>query len=234
MISPVIYAVANSDKLTETEYENARNIVSVSRRERAEKYRRREDSFRSLIAEVLVKFTIKKLGFTDYNQVLFSANQYGKPQANIEGFHFNVSHSGSWVVCAADSLDVGVDVERIHKVDTGIAKRFFSQEESELLAHCTSESQWQDLFFKLWSLKESYIKAIGKGLSCSLGSFAVLPENESVKLIRHDQTLPVKYLKVYNLDEAYRCALCCSSNNFPQSIIICSAESVIKELTANK
>ncbi len=228
---PVMFAVTDADLLPEDLFKRFQNVVSAERRNKAEKYHRREDACRSLLAESLIRYTFLNTGLQKCGEINLTRNEFGKPESFLAGFHFNISHSGSWVICAADNEEIGVDVERIHKVDVGISQRFFSSIENKLLSDLQSPTQWLDLFYRLWVLKESYIKAIGKGLHCSLNSFAVLPQNDgSAKLIRYEETLPEKYFKIYEVDPAYKCALCCSHQNFPQEINIVSVQEVLDKL----
>lgn len=222
---PVVFAINTADSVPEPVLSELKKKASAERRSRSERFRKCEDACRSLVAEALIKFTLKSMGCQDSDEIIFKTNQYGKPVAGIEGIHFNVSHSGSWVVCAADNHEIGIDTEQIHKIDNGIAERFYAPAEIQLLSRCTSDSQWIDLFFQIWVLKESYIKAIGKGLSCSLSSFAVLPHrNDTAELILYDKSLPEKFFKIFNIDPAYKCAICCSEDKFPEKVNIIPVE----------
>ena len=101
-------------------------------------------------------------------------DSFGKPFADGISFHFNVSHSGRWCVCALSPRSVGVDVQIFRDIDRSVAARFFSPEEA-LRLEVLSSGEYLREFFRIWSLKESYIKCIGKGLSHPLNSFTVAP-----------------------------------------------------------
>nr|WP_237391871.1 4'-phosphopantetheinyl transferase superfamily protein [Paenibacillus dendrobii] len=118
--------------------------------------------------------------------------------------HFNISHSGEWVVCALDSLPVGVDVEEIKEAPFEISKRFFSREERTFLFNEAEEVR-NESFYYIWTLKESYIKAIGQGLSYGLESFTVLPGSNWVK---HEHGNEEKTLWNEKLDARHVVALC--------------------------
>nr|WP_084787523.1 hypothetical protein [Anaerobacillus alkalidiazotrophicus] len=47
----------------------------------------------------------------------------------LQSFHFNVSHSGNWVVCATDNQPIGIDIEEIKPIDFQIVYSFFSETE---------------------------------------------------------------------------------------------------------
>ena len=106
----------------------------------------------------------------------FERGRRGKP---ILADHspFNITHAGDYAVLALSKQTVGVDLERFRPLDWHrIAERFFHPEERAFLAQ--SPEPEKD-FFRIWTLKESYLKAEGTGFSVSPASFAVLPSGET-------------------------------------------------------
>lgn len=90
---------------------------------------------------------------------------------------FNITHAGDYAVLALSKQSVGVDLEQFRPLDwRRIAERFFHPEERAFLSH--SQEPEKD-FFRIWTLKESYLKAEGTGFSVSPATFAVLPSGES-------------------------------------------------------
>ena len=106
----------------------------------------------------------------------FHAAPGGKPSLvlgdGMPPLSFNLSHTDGLVACAiAGGSDVGIDVEAVERdVSDGVAERFFSESECADLRHCASEPLRARRFIELWTLKEAYVKAIGKGLSHPLDS----------------------------------------------------------------
>ncbi|GIU13592.1 4'-phosphopantetheinyl transferase superfamily protein [Shewanella sp. MBTL60-007] len=122
----------------------------------------------------------------------FEYGEKGKPRLSQAqflhtGIHFNISHSGDWLVVGickqlssnrrgeqdSNSLEFGVDIERCRDSTNihAILSHYFSEPEKEALLALPIELQ-RERFFDLWALKESYIKAKGLGLALSLKSFA--------------------------------------------------------------
>ena len=96
----------------------------------------------------------------------------GKPYlAQYPGVQFNLSHSGPWGVCALSGAPVGVDVELVRPLRQNVARRFFTAGEQAYLEQCPERE-----FFRLWTRKESFIKALGKGLTLPLDCFSVLED----------------------------------------------------------
>lgn len=90
------------------------------------RYRYPEDASRTLIGEVLARHIISETFHLPNEQIRFTEGRYGKPAAEgLNDFHFNISHSGKWIVCGAGAQPIGVDVEKIKPINFDIAKRFF-------------------------------------------------------------------------------------------------------------
>ncbi len=93
-------------------------------------------------------------------------DQHGKPffPARSE-IHFNLSHCCGGIACVISSEEVGVDMELVRPLRKGVLRRSFSAEEA---ADVNSNSDPDRQFFCYWTLKESFVKAIGVGISYPL------------------------------------------------------------------
>ena len=131
-------------------------------------------------------------------------------------FHFNISHSGDWVVLATGPSPLGIDVERIKDIDLDIAKRFFSGREYDDLMLKPDEERFS-YFFNLWTLKESYIKAVGKGLSLPLDSFSMVMEDNRITI--KTESDDNRFFRQYPVAAGYKLSICASGDSFPGEII---------------
>lgn len=227
---PVIYAVSDCDAVTSQQYSQLISMVSAERKARAERFLRFEDSCRSVIAEVLLAYTLRQVCGIELSKVTLVENQWKKPIIQGHDVHFNLTHSGKWVMCIIDIYESGIDVEKVKRVDFGIVPRFFSLREQEFFNRCTTDEQRLNCFSTLWVLKESYIKAIGRGLHCPLDSFSVLPDlHNTVTLERNDPALPEKFMKLYSIGEGYRCAACCSTASLPSDVNLFTVDDLLKK-----
>lgn len=162
-----VYAY-NCAAVRDGDYLRMLDRVSAERRAQAARFVRREDGVRSVCGELMARtlFAARHPG----RECAIVKGEHGKPAvADSPDFHFNVSHSGDWVVCALADRPVGVDVERIGRDGLDIANRFFSEPEVELLRRAQDVSR---CFAMLWTAKESYIKCVGAGLSMPLNGFS--------------------------------------------------------------
>ncbi len=121
--------------------------------------------------------------------IKFYYGEYGKPYLSKAGqnhlLQFNLSHAGDMIVCAVtQGQPIGVDIECIQaQVDyETITKRFFSSNEFEALL-ALPPNERQAGFFRLWTRKEAFVKAIGKGLSFPFRDFSVTLDQEKGKIL---------------------------------------------------
>lgn len=128
-------------------------------------------------AGLLLDFAIRETGLS--NQATeFSHTENGKPY--IPGFplHFNLSHSGEFALCAVSTVPVGCDIEKLRanaNFGKELSKRFFTSEEADYIDAIENESEKSAAFFRIWTQKESYVKAIGKGIAAlPFNTFSVL------------------------------------------------------------
>ncbi len=131
-----------------------------------------------LISRALLRSVIGQYLNQHPESLIFARNAYGKPRiASFEQslpISFNLSHTNDLSVLAVSlDNDLGVDVEYLtRKVDIlKLAERFFSKQEYSELA-TLDVKKFDERFFKLWTLKEAYIKACGMGLAIPLRDFS--------------------------------------------------------------
>lgn len=193
----------------ETQVENIhllQETVSEKRRRKAARYLRKEDMLRSLAAECLCRVMIAENADLSYSSLEFSEDKLGKPfLPDHASIHFNLTHSGDWVGCAVATTPVGIDIEHHKPMELDIAKRFFHPCETEYIKAAPQE--YTERFFKIWTQKESYIKAIGKGLHCPLNSFSVVAGKQMQSIIVTDSHQPMTVKSLFIAD-GYSAAIC--------------------------
>jgi 4'-phosphopantetheinyl transferase len=174
-------------------------------------------SYLSYIGRLLTNYSLCKFGYPLSRQI-FSKNPFGKPYLVGGNHHFNISHSKNRIACIVDDFETGIDIEYMRTRRTDVSSTLADVECSQLTKYKGIDTQ-QVVFYKIWVIKESYIKSIGQGLSCPLKSFGVIiHENGSILLERYDSSLPVKYFRFYEIGKEYCCAICCSHQEFPLKV----------------
>lgn len=202
----VVYIASVAPLKANAEYEKAYLSVTDIRREKADRMRRKEDKCLSLGAGIMLKYALGRAGIRD-NETVTGEN--GKPYLASREAFFNLSHSGEYVMCAVSDDEIGCDIEKISKGNENTARRFFSAEEYDFITHGADENERAVRFMRIWTLKESYIKATGKGLKTSLDSFTVAFENDVPKLCGAEDEYA---FSEFGEIGGYRCAVCRKGN----------------------
>lgn len=126
------------------------------------RYLRACDRKLSLGAWRLMEEILKQHGFSAEN-VKIGVN--GKPEC--EGVYFNLSHSGDMVLCVAGDVPVGCDIEKVTDAPLEVAERYFSEKERRYIDEAPNIPEVNRRFFRLWTMKESYLKMTGEGMNLS-------------------------------------------------------------------
>ena len=94
--------------------------------------------------------------------------EHGKPSlAEHPEVHYNISHADGIAAVTVSEFECGVDCERIRAYRPSVLGRCFGEDERRAV-EAAPESERNLMFFRLWTLKEAYVKALGRGLSFPL------------------------------------------------------------------
>ena len=179
--------------------------LSDTRVRKTMRYRQAKDRKQSLGAGLLLNQCLKEYRI-DIERIRYG--EHGKPE--VEGICFNLSHSQDMVVCAVSEMPVGCDIEMIGELKEGIAERFFTENEVRYLEQFQGNKK-RDEFYRLWTMKESYMKMTGEGMSLSLDCFEFIIE-DGIMVLR-DGILAECYLEEYQLP-GYKLTVCAKENEF--------------------
>ncbi|KAF6619222.1 4'-phosphopantetheinyl transferase superfamily protein [Paenibacillus sp. EKM102P] len=214
-----IYAIDTSKPEAERHYELLVNQVTLEKQHKLDRFLHREDALRGLYADVLLRWLVCRQLKIPNASLQFTYNAFGKPSLlNAPAFHFNVSHSGKWVVCAIDDHPLGIDIEQLRPIDFEVGRVCFSDTEYDALMQQDAESRLS-YFYDLWTLKESFVKAEGQGLTLPLKSFSFeLEARPSIGFTTEGFTTEYCHFKQYELDPDYKMAVCAAHDHFAQEV----------------
>ncbi|HWR38975.1 MAG TPA: 4'-phosphopantetheinyl transferase superfamily protein [Patescibacteria group bacterium] len=204
-------------------------VVDPSLQEEIRRFRRREDAVRKLTGDRLARLVVgRMLGIPGW-RLDFAVNAYGKPfLAADTDIEFNLSHSGDWVVCAVDEQPVGIDVEQVLPVEQELMENCFSAPEIQWVR--AGGSAWLTRFYQIWTLKESYIKALGQGMSLPLPSFSLLRQDDERWTLQSAARKTDWFFRQYSLPGGYELAVCGKDSGFSGEL----TQLTLKELLADE
>lgn len=149
-------------------------VLSQGEQERVARYRFEDDRLRAQVAWGLLRTMLGRILDEDPRAIEFVRNEFQKPLLRT-GPSFSMAHSGNWVLLGVTAGGrFGIDIEAHREIPklldlAGIA--FSRDEVVELRSY--PEADRLPAFFRGWTRKEAFTKAIGGGLSVPLKRFAV-------------------------------------------------------------
>ena len=204
--------IADCDSLKdEALFEKLFSCVKRERQQKIEKMRFDKDKRLSLGAELLLINALNDFNI-DYENAEFCYGENGKPYLKNNEIFFNLSHSGKYAACAVSENEVGIDIEDIFSADMKIAKRIFTEKELVIINSAADENAKKQSFIRFWTLKESYMKYCGKGLS-------IHPRDIEIELVdnkAHYEKLLFFESKIGD----YMLSCCAENNEFEDEITI--------------
>lgn len=170
--------------LIEQHFDELVERLYPERKSRVLAFRRKEPAYVSVVAGLLLQELVEKQLGIRPDELVLEKNENGKPWIkDYPEFYFNISHAGDYVVLAYGDVPLGVDIEQIRgKENLRVARRCFTERE---YAYVSGQKEVDDSlsaerFFYLWTMKESYLKLTGDGISVPLNSFEIDPEQKTV------------------------------------------------------
>ena len=180
--------------------------LDVSRRAKADRFRFEKDKRLSVAAGALLQYALQ---MENVREPSFDVTSNGKPYlVGEESLHFNLSHSEGMVMCAIAEKEVGCDVEKKAVLNRRLAEYVMTEYELERIYGFERDTEQQEMFFRLWTLKESYMKATGLGIRLEPKSFGMIARKDKVKVTPLVDEREF-YFKEYFVDDGY-CYSCCS------------------------
>lgn len=199
-------------------------IKDADRQKKIRDVRYEDDKKRSIVSGLLIQYCFHR--WLEYNEMRpvdsfhCGKGQYGKPYIEgYEEFHFSISHGGRYVVCAVAKDEVGIDVEeRVSKKDVlKLANRFYTESEYKKISQISDREKQEVFFTRLWTMKESYIKYLGRGLGYGMNGFeaeAFEPLSEFTDIAIHTIKNPAEERKTsvceYFILTGVNISVCCN------------------------
>jgi len=194
------------------------SALEGSKRARVLRMQVPEDQDRSAVADILSRMAIARRLGEGSPPVQVVADQCGQPLLpDAPWLHLSVAHAGNWATCAAGLEPVGVDVECVRSIGKETEAHLLSATEAEQASAFEGDDRrW--LVCGLWTVKESFVKALGIG-------WEVAPESLTVRMVGDGEVRLVGpagaeeyHFRLYPLDGDHLAALCSRTGKFPEAV----------------
>ena len=149
--------LTNVYNLTQETFDRVYRTLPKPRREKIDRLKETKDKRLSLGAGALLERALKD--FNLKSESVFTGKN-GKPYIKGNGVFISLSHSGDISCCAVCGREVGCDIQKIGEYRERAAK-LFTEREKEYLENSADRL---NAFYRLWTLKESYIKNLGENI----------------------------------------------------------------------
>ncbi len=167
--------LVNINSIKEEDIKN----LSAFRINKANSFTNEKDKLLSLAAGIALNEGLKEFNLLE-RDLEITINEFGKPYfKDRDDIKFNLSHSVDSSICVISSKDVGCDIEKLRKYNKKIANKCFSDEEKEFIVN---SSNIDEAFTRIWTLKESFFKAIGNGLSFNMNGVSINPKENYIEI----------------------------------------------------
>lgn len=194
-------------------FRKQRERLSPYRQQKLAVLKHAKDKNRSLGAGVVLDHALAAYGLTE-REMEYEFGQWGKPSFKYyPKLHFSLSHSGDYAICSIGDKPVGNDIEQIKQGRLKVADRFFAKEELDWMYAAKEEEEITRRMFRIWTMKESFLKVTGRGMSLSLRDFAVCMEEENQRIrVKHKVDAKYYHMKEYHDIEGYGVSVCCQES----------------------
>ncbi|MCB5027847.1 4'-phosphopantetheinyl transferase superfamily protein [Streptococcus mutans] len=227
-----IFKIRSQKPLEDRMFFSLLELIEEEDRKQILRYQFWQDRQRSLLGHLLSRYAIIQEYALTNKEIQIRRHAYGKPYIkDYSQIHYNISHSGEWIVCVVDSSSVGIDIQEHRGAKNDLAKYYFSPREQNYLFSLEKDEQ-SVAFYDLWSMKEAYIKATGKGLSQPLNEFSVAQEEEGFcSVVEKERRY---FLRQYKIENGYSLAVCSQTGWFCSDLRELTIEAILPAFKENR
>lgn len=196
-------------ELPEEKFKEFFNRLPSNLQEKNNKFLRWQDKHANLFGKLLLIEGLKKYGYNSNCLEKIQYNVNNRPFIDTKT-DFNISHSGEYVICViAEDIKLGIDIEKIGALDF---THFDSVMTTKQMNHIAIAKDSLKMFFNYWTIKESVIKADGRGLEIPLLDIEI---NSNIVTFNSRKW----FLKNIKIDQNYSCHLAVDKLNINMDLM---------------
>lgn len=178
-----------------------RNLLTEEEKTRIDRFYFEKDQNNFTLSRGITRVILANYLDINPKQIIFNQNKFGKLYLENEKLKFNLSHTKELLLIGISfDTEIGIDIEKIRelKVYQDIVRRFFSDNEIKAF-FLQTEDKYQESFFTIWTRKEAFIKAVGRGLNIPLNDFDVSVTEKAELLDVRLEDQKKESWKLYNI-----------------------------------
>lgn len=161
-----------TQELSEKKMMKLLGLLPLKMQEKNARFHHWKDRQANLFGKLLLLQGLQTYGYKSTVLEKIKYNTNGRPYLN-NNIDFNISHSGEYIICAiSETTKLGIDIEKITSIDFNNFKSVMNREQ---MTNITNSKKPIKTFFNYWTIKESCIKADGKGLGNDLLNIKIYP-----------------------------------------------------------
>lgn len=194
-------------------FQEKKKLLSPCRQQKLAVLKHAKDKNRSLGAGIVLDHALAVYGLKE-REMEYEFGEWGKPSFKYHpDIYFSLSHSGDYAICSIGDKPVGNDIELMKQGRLKVADRFFAREELDWMYAGQDEDEINRRMFRIWTMKESFLKVTGRGMSLSLQDFAVCMDEQNHKIrVRHKVDAKYYHMREYHDIEGYGVSVCCQES----------------------
>jgi len=167
----LIYVLKGVKEFPMIQFESVYNRLPKCLKELNDEFRNEEDKIRHALGKLLIEKGLLEFGLEPNCLNHLVEDEFNRPYLPACNIDFNLSHSGDYIICAfASGNRVGIDIEEISEINLDDFSSAMNEQQWQLIRNSRNPHA---TFFKFWTIKESMIKADGRGHSISLNDIHV-------------------------------------------------------------
>lgn len=205
--------ICDTDQM-ESQYQIWLPHLPAARQEKLMRYRFTKDRWLCAAAYMLLLHGLQEEYGLAEDQIVIEIADSGKPYLSSHPhIYFSLSHCDAGAACGIDNEPIGIDVESVRRIDTNVVKYFCSAAEQESLRYAASPAL---AFTTMWTLKESWLKATGYGLSYPLTQLHICEDTPNCYSLDKDGYAATSF----SLGVSTVIAVCLPRNSFQTTITV--------------
>lgn len=192
------------------------SLLSYDEIEKSRRFRNQEDAKLFLAGKIFTKKLLAFYNAVSTEEIKLIKEKNGKPVLPAGIYmpvrHFNISHTRDMLALAFSKTPVGIDIERFKEIDYhAIIKDIYTDAEKANLNNATDPVLQ---FYKIWTRKESYLKATGSGITNNLQQIDVseVIDTSAMETSCNHYSF---YTATVTIDEEWVCSICNESAKLP-------------------